>query len=215
MKTIIIIASILAGVTIFFTVKTRNEPHMTIRQKITKVFYPLIMKMGKTTVKSNADQKQQLPLKSVYELPNIVLLDGSSFNLSDCKGKKVIIVNTASDCGFTAQYEELENLYRQHKDSLIIVGFPANDFGNQEKYDNATIAGFCKKNYGVSFPVAEKVVVVKNNQQHPLYQWLTNENQNGWNNQAPTWNFCKYLIDENGTLIGFYNSNVKPEDVLR
>lgn len=187
---------------------------MTLRQKITKVFYPLIMKMGKTTVKTNKAEPIKQPLKSLYELPDVVLLDGTIFRWTEAKGKKIMIVNTASDCGYTAQYEELEKLFEKHKDSLVIIAFPANDFGKQEKYDNATISGFCKKNYGVSFPVAEKAGVVQDSMQHPVYQWLTDPKQNGWNNQPPTWNFCKYLIDENGSLIGFYNSNVRPEMVM-
>jgi glutathione peroxidase len=93
---------------------------------------------------------------------------------------------------------------------LVIIGFPANDFGNQEKGDNATIAAFCKKNYGVSFPLAEKSIVVKKDGQHPLFKWLTDPAKNGWNKQAPTWNFCKYLIDENGNLLRFSDSNVEP-----
>jgi glutathione peroxidase len=93
---------------------------------------------------------------------------------------------------------------------LVIIGIPANDFANQEKYSNEKIAGFCKINYGVTFPLAEKAIVIKNSNQLSLYKWLSEKSQNGWNDQAPTWNFCKYIIDENGTLTYFLNSSVSP-----
>ena len=116
--------------------------------------------------------------------------------------------------GFTGQYEELENLYRENKDKLVILGFPANDFKEQEKKDNADIASFCKINYGVSFQLMQKSQVVKGAAQNPVFQWLSQPAQNGWCEQAPLWNFSKYLIDEQGVLQGFYSQMISPKKVL-
>ena len=121
-----------------------------------------------------------------------------------------MLVNTASDCGFTPQYHDLQNLYQEFKDKLTIIGFPANDFGEQEKGSDKEIANFCEVNYGVSFPLAKKSKVVKGPDQNKIFEWLTNKNENGWNEQQPTWNFCKYLVDENGKLTHFFESSVSP-----
>ena len=161
-------------------------------------------KNNRTLIQPNV----QAPV-SFYDL-HALLMDGQSKSFSDFKNKKVLIVNTASDCGYTAQYEGLQNLHEKYKDQLIIIGFPSNDFGEQEKYDNAEIVQFCKKNYGVDFLLAKKASVIKQNDQHAVFRWLTDENKNGWNNQEPVWNFCKYLIDENGNLVGFFESAVEP-----
>jgi glutathione peroxidase len=130
--------------------------------------------------------------------------------LSAYKGKKIIIVNTASDCGYTGQYEELQKLYSQRKSEIVIIGFPANDFKQQEKGSNEEIASFCKKNYGVEFPLAMKATVIKNDQQHAIFKWLSDPAQNGWNTQAPSWNFSKYVLDEEGKLIGYFDPGVSP-----
>jgi glutathione peroxidase len=148
------------------------------------------------------------------------LNNGTELSKDSFKGKKIMIVNTASECGFTGQYEQLEQLYQKYKDRLIIIGFPSNEFGNQEKGNNEYIASFCKINYGVSFPLAIKGEVLKSDTQQDVYRWLTDSKLNGWNNQVPTWNFCKYLIDENGVLVDFFNSGINPlgkevEDALR
>jgi glutathione peroxidase len=137
-------------------------------------------------------------------------LEGGTIDFSAFKGKKILIVNTASECGYTPQYEGLEKLYRANKGKLIIVGFPANNFGAQEPGDNKTIAGFCKKNYGVSFPMAAKISV-KGGDQAAIYQWLTQKAKNGVKDSEVKWNFQKYLIDENGHLIEVFPSAVKPE----
>ena len=130
--------------------------------------------------------------------------------LSELKGKKILLVNTASDCGYTAQYAGLQALHEKHFDKLVIVGFPANDFGAQEKGPDDGILEFCKVNFGVSFPLAKKSTVIKSLEQNEVYRWLTNEENNGWNNVAPTWNFCKYLVDEEGNLVNFFESGVDP-----
>ena len=139
-----------------------------------------------------------------------VLNDGSSFDMASLKGKKVLLVNTASECGYTGQYEQLQKLYSQRNPGLVVIGFPANDFKEQEKGSNEEIASFCKKNYGVTFPLIEKSVVIKTPQQNNVFQWLTDPAKNGWNSQAPTWNFCKYLVNEEGVLVDFFASGIEP-----
>ncbi len=138
-------------------------------------------------------------------------IDGTEIDFGQYKGKKVLIVNVASECGYTPQYEDLQKLYEQYGDKLVILGFPANNFGGQEPGSNEEIQAFCKKNYGVTFPLFEKISVLGDDM-HPLYKWLTNKELNGWNEQKPKWNFSKYLLDENGNLIKYYSSTVKPFD---
>jgi glutathione peroxidase len=149
------------------------------------------------------------PITSVYTIP-FELINGDTTDLSAYRGKKIVVVNTASDCGYTGQYEELQKLYEQRKDDVVIIGFPANDFKQQEKGSNEEIASFCKKNYGVEFPLAMKTTVVKSADQHPIFKWLSDQKQNGWNEQAPSWNFSKYVIDEQGKLIGYFDPGVSP-----
>jgi len=148
---------------------------------------------------------------SIYDYP-LTTIDGKEFDLNSIKGKKILIVNVASKCGYTYQYEGLQNLFEKYSDKLIILGFPANDFLWQEPAKNDKIKEFCSANYGVTFPMFEKTSVKKSDSQHPLYTWLSNKDLNGWNDNAPSWNFCKYLIDEDGTLIEMYSSKVKPFD---
>lgn len=139
-------------------------------------------------------------------------IDGSDFNFSGLKGKKVMIVNTASKCGFTPQYEDLQRLYEKYKDkNFIIIGFPANDFLKQEPGTNAEIAEFCQKNYGVTFPMMAKISV-KDNEMHPVYKWLTQKSLNGFSDSKVKWNFQKYLIDEKGNLVAVHYSKTKPFD---
>ncbi|WP_033417833.1 glutathione peroxidase [Cytophaga aurantiaca] len=148
------------------------------------------------------------PTTSIYDI-EVVTIDGKAFDLHTLKGKKILIVNTASKCGYTPQYEELQQLHTLHGDSLTILGFPCNDFGGQESGTETEIATFCTKNYGVTFQMFEKLHV-KGDEQHPLYKWLTTPTLNGWNKDAPSWNFCKYLISENGELLNYFGSGVKP-----
>jgi glutathione peroxidase len=136
-------------------------------------------------------------------------IDGSIIDFSQFKGKKILIVNTASQCGFTPQYKDLEKLYQQYKDKLVVIGFPANNFGGQEPGSNAEIKTFCTRNYGVSFLMAAKVSV-KGNDMHPLFKWLTNKSENGVMDATIRWNFSKFLIDENGIPIAFFSSLTKP-----
>lgn len=137
-------------------------------------------------------------------------LEGEEVAFEKYKGKKILVVNTASECGYTPQYEKLEQLYQRYADRLIILGFPSNDFGGQEPGDANQIRTFCTKNYGVSFPLFEKVKT-SGSGISPVYAWLTDPARNGWNKEAPTWNFCKYLLDEQGQLLAFYPSSVEPD----
>lgn len=135
-------------------------------------------------------------------------LDGSALHFKDFKGKKILIVNTASRCGYTPQYAQLEELYAKHKDQLVVVGFPANNFGGQEPGSNQEIEAFCKKNYGVSFPMAAKVSV-KGSDQHALFKWLTTADNPDFQGDIK-WNFEKFLLDEEGKLIRRYRSGANP-----
>jgi len=137
-------------------------------------------------------------------------LEGEDFDLSSLKGKKVMVVNTASKCGFTPQYKDLEMLYEKYQGELVIIGFPANNFANQEPGTASEIREFCTLNYGVTFPMMEKISV-RGNDIHPLYKWLTSKDKNGIMDSEVKWNFQKYLIDENGKLVDVLYSRDKPE----
>ena len=138
-------------------------------------------------------------------------LDGNDFDFSSLRGKKVLVVNTASKCGFTPQYATLEKIYEKYKDNnFVVIGFPANDFLRQEPGTNEEIAEFCQKNYGVTFPIMQKISV-KGDNMHPVYRWLTSKAENGRQDSKVTWNFQKYMIDETGNLVGYASPNEKPD----
>ncbi len=149
------------------------------------------------------------PSTSVYDIP-LTRIDGEATDLKAYKGKKIVLLNVASKCGYTPQYADWEAFHREHGENVVVLGFPANNFMGQEPGTNEEIATFCERNYGVSFPMFEKLSV-KGSDQHPLYGWLTDPAQNGWNEKGPSWNFCKYVIDEQGKLTHFFASGVKPE----
>ena len=146
--------------------------------------------------------------QSVHEF-TINTIDGESINLSDFKGKKMLFVNTASQCGFTPQYMELQELHEKHGDELVIIGFPANNFGGQEPGSNDQIKTFCQKNYGVSFMLSEKVSV-KGKNIDPIFKWLNAQDNQSFKGDI-MWNFEKYLIDESGKLLKRYRSMIKPD----
>jgi len=150
-----------------------------------------------------------LSAQSIHSF-NVKSIDGTALNLAKFKGKKILIVNTASKCGYTPQYEGLEKVYEQYKDKLVIIGFPCNQFGGQEPGSNEEIVDFCKKNYGVTFPLADKIDV-KGDNTAPIYQWLTQKTKNGVLDASIGWNFNKFLLDENGKMIAYFPSNVKPD----
>ena len=137
-------------------------------------------------------------------------LEGENFDFASLKGKKVLIVNTASKCGNTPQYKDLEALYEKYQGELVIIGFPANNFGGQEPGTASEIREFCTKNYGVTFPMMEKSSV-KGSDMNPVYKWLTSKELNGVRDSEVTWNFQKYLIDENGNLVDMLNPKEKPD----
>ena len=149
--------------------------------------------------------------KSIHNF-NVQDIYGNKFDFKSLKGKKVMVVNTASKCGLTYQYENLENLYSQYKnDNFVIIGFPANNFLWQEPGSDEKIASFCKENYGVSFPMMSKISV-KGSSIHPIYKFLTNKSENGVLDSSVSWNFQKYLIDENGFIVRVVSPRTKPDD---
>ncbi|MES2567404.1 MAG: glutathione peroxidase [Bacteroidota bacterium] len=146
--------------------------------------------------------------KSLHEF-RAQTLEGADFNFADLKGKKVLIVNTASECGYTPQYKDLEALHQKYKSkNLVIIGFPCNDFGGQEPGTSADIKAFCTKNYGVTFQMMEKISISKS----PIYQWLTSKKENGVLDATVKWNFNKFLIDEKGEVVKYLGSGIKPMD---
>jgi glutathione peroxidase len=184
---------------------------LSLRQRILKIIYPLFVwskqKTGKQKTVSNHGIAS--PPVSFYSL-SVMLNNGKEVSFEKLKGKKVLVVNTASNCGYTPQYAELQKLYQHSKEELEIIAFPANDFKEQEKGNDEDIAQFCAINYGVSFPIAKKSVVVKNKEQHPVFKWLTDKKLNGWNDASPSWNFSKYLINETGALTHYFEPAVSP-----
>ncbi|MDB5234087.1 MAG: glutathione peroxidase [Hymenobacter sp.] len=158
------------------------------------------------TAMTNVLETEKAPA-SVYDF-TVKSIDGKDVKLSKYKGKKLLIVNTASKCGFTPQYKELEELSKKYGNKVAVLGFPSNSF-NQELASNAEVATFCEKNYGVTFPLFE-TVAVKGDDAAPLYKYLSDKSKNGAVSDAPTWNFCKYLVDEKGHVVKFYNSKVTP-----
>lgn len=170
-------------------------------------FMAFSWKKENKTVVSNPNQV------SIYDF-KLKTLDGKDITLEKFKGKKMLLVNVASECGYTHQYKNLEALYEKYKDKLEVIGFPANNFGGQEPGTAEEIKTFCTKNYGVTFQMMEKISV-KGSDMHPLYKWLSTKAENGVTDEAPKWNFCKYLIDENGKIIKYFSSKVDPmsEDI--
>ncbi len=176
-----------------------------------KILLPFLLFIACTsaTTKTKQMETSTSTATSVHEF-KVSSIDGGTIDFSAFKGKKIMIVNTASQCGYTPQYEGLEKLYEQYKDKLVIVGFPANNFGEQEPGSNTEIEQFCKKNFGVTFPLAAKVDVVGDNT-HPLFKWLTNKELNGVLDAEVKWNFNKFLLDEDGKLLAYFPSKVTPE----
>ena len=164
-------------------------------------------KNQKNDVSQTKTADQQMS-KTIYDY-KVESLDGQEINFADFKGKKILVVNTASECGFTPQYADLEKLSKDYENNLIIVGFPANNFGGQEPGSNTEIGAFCEKNFGVTFPMAAKVSV-KGDDTAPIFKFLTEKDLNGVKNTAILWNFTKFLIDENGHLIDTFISTTKP-----
>jgi glutathione peroxidase len=149
--------------------------------------------------------------QSLYDFKVKSLVGNKTIDLSMYKGKKVVILNVASKCGYTKQYADWEKFNKEHGDKVVVLGFPANNFNGQEPGTNEEIATFCSATYGVTFPMFEKVSVLGDDQA-PIYKWLSSKDLNGWNDKVPTWNFCKYVVNEKGELTNFFASKILPTD---
>ncbi len=187
-----------------------------------KILLPALAFMACTG--SNTQTQTSAMINSTHispdSIPNIYgfsveKLEGGTISLADFKGKYLLLVNTASECGYTPQYKDLQKLHETHGHQLVVIGFPANNFGSQEPGSNVEISGFCKKNYGVSFPMAAKISV-KGQDMAPLYQWLTQKKLNGVMDAEVSWNFNKFLVGKDGRLITKFESSVEPmsEEIL-
>lgn len=189
---------------------------MTLRQRIMKFFYPALLLLNRVTSGKGSvvrNTRQSRPHHSVYDLETTDI-HGQPLPLGAFRGRKMLFVNTASNCGYTQQYDDLEQLYRQFPQRLVIIGFPSNNFHNQEKGSNSEIAEFCRINFGVSFPLAEKSDVLPGKNQNRIFRWLTRSAENGWNNKVPEWNFSKYLLNEEGVLTHYFGPSVSPRSEM-
>jgi glutathione peroxidase len=211
----IIVPAGLLFIFLCFVVVNAKSQQMSIKQYVMRWVYPVITSLSQKKAKRLAHD----PVDASVDFYTLEALknDGDKLSFSTLKGKPVLIVNTASNCGYTPQYADLQKLYAKYKDQLHIIAFPSNDFRNQESGTDAAIAQFCKANYGIEFTLMKKTVVKKGNGQHLVYQWLTDPKQNGWNEQAPSWNFSKYVINKEGRLIRYFDPAVSPlsDEVLK
>ena len=171
-------------------------------------FTIVLLLSGFTYKKISKNDSEVAALANFYDL-KATSIDGEEISFNDFKGKKVLIVNVASKCGYTYQYAEIQKLQDLYGEKVVVLGFPSNDFLFQEPGSNEKIAEFCESVYGVTFQMFEKIAT-KGKNQSPVYEWLSKPELNGWNNQSPSWNFCKYLINEEGNLVGFFDARVKP-----
>ena len=171
------------------------------------VVFILFAGCGTNRMESKPEGISESPT-SIYDI-KVNAIDGNEIDFNDYRGKKLLIVNTASECGFTPQYEDLQKLHEAYKGQITILGFPSNDFGGQEPGTNSEIVSFCTNNYSITFQMFEKSIV-KGKNKSELYSWLSTKEKNGWNESEPGWNFCKYLIDEKGEIVNFYGSAISP-----
>ncbi|HEY0262677.1 MAG TPA: glutathione peroxidase [Chitinophagales bacterium] len=184
----------------------------TFKQNVLRFLYPVFRKALKGRNGKVFNNAKNISPKESFYSQKATLSNGKDLDFSVFSGKKVLLVNTASDCAYTGQYAELQSLHEKLGDKLEIIAFPANDFQEQEKGSDKDIAQFCQLNYGVTFPLAKKGVVVKTGEQQPIFKWLTNAKANGWNDHAPDWNFSKYVIDEKGNLAHYFGPSISPLD---
>ncbi len=164
---------------------------------------------GKSKTVDAQTAKESNPNESIYNIKIMQLDEKTALDLSQYKGKKILFVNTASECGFTPQYEDLQKLQDKYPEKLVVIGSPCNQFGGQEPGNSDQIATFCKKNFGVTFMLTQKLDV-KGTNQHPLFQWLTSKSKNGVLDSEVKWNFNKFLVDENGKLVAYFASTTGP-----
>ena len=165
--------------------------------------------------KDSVNASSKLPSKKSFYDIGLNDINGNPIDLKSFEGKKIMLVNVASRCGYTSQYSDLQSLYFTQSDKIEIIGIPCNDFGRQEPGTPEEIKNFCSTNYGVTFTIAEKSKI-KSSPTSEIYEWLSSPELNGWNSTLPSWNFCKYIIDEKGNLIKFFKSGVNPtsSDIL-
>jgi glutathione peroxidase len=185
---------------------------MTFRQRLLKALYPLYLKVSGLlgrhhTIISNRERVR--PAASLFD-QQLQLANGTALQLQSLRGKKLLLVNTASDCIYTAQYQELQELMAHYGDGLVVIAFPSNDFKEQERGTDTDINSFCQLNYGVTFPVAHKAPVASGPDQQAIFRWLTDKKLNGWNSKAPSWNFSKYLVNEEGVLTHYFDPAITP-----
>lgn len=188
---------------------------MSLRRDLLRAIYPTYRLLMSFTEKGTIHTNENMasPAQTFYGLQT-QLNDGTTLQFESFRGKKVLLVNTASDCVYTDQYAELEHLAKDTNDKLVVIAFPSNDFNAQEKGTDKEIAAFCSRKYHISFPLAAKSHVLGNNQ-HPVFRWLTDSRQNGWNEQLPAWNFSKYLVDENGVLTHYFGPAITPASIKK
>lgn len=180
---------------------------MLIASKYGDIVYALFRRLGRKKFSSNSSLEPLVPL---YHIP-LVTIKGEVITLEKYRGKRILIVNVASECGYTPQYAQLQELHDNSGNDIAVLGFPCNQFGSQEPGNEEQIIAFCSRAYGVTFPMFSKVLV-SGPEQHPLFRWLSDPSMNGWNNVAPDWNFCKYVIDEKGKLLHYLSPSIKPFD---
>ena len=186
---------------------------MSLVLKLISYTYFLRMKLCKITgmgIRIYENKGMARASNNFYTL-TATLNTGDKISFEKYRGKKLLIVNVASQCGYTPQYKELETLHQTNKD-ITVLGFPSNNFGSQEPGADKDIAEFCKRNFNITFSVFKKNDV-KGKSKQPIYEWLTDKNKNGWNDLEPRWNFYKYLIDENGNLLKVFSSAISPLDI--
>ena len=184
---------------------------MTNRQKLLKAIYPAWTWLARLKGKNTTELPSHLKKTPVSFSPlKSTLNNNTKLAFAPLKNKKVLLVNTASDCGYTNQYDGLQKLYEEYKDKLVIIGFPANDFKEQEKGSDEDIAQFCKQNFGVTFSLMKKSVVIKSKEQNNVFRWLTDSTKNGWNHKPPSWNFAKFLVNEDGLLTNYFGPSISP-----
>ena len=179
---------------------------------ISMIFNSFYSFMFNSVSEIKQDNKKELNSDSFYNL-SALSIDGNMINFKSFKGKKVLIVNVASECGYTNQYDDLQYLHRKYSNRLVILGFPSNNFGKQEPGSNVNILEFCQSNFGVEFQMFQKTDVIGENS-HPVYKWLSSSTLNGWNDKSPKWNFYKYLIDDKGKLSKVLASSINPRDSI-
>lgn len=189
---------------------TPRQWFLRLANPIVQFYASVMSKRGQ--IRLNTDLKA--PLQSFYDL-SVVLNDGEKIDFLTLRNKKVLLVNTASDCIYTSQYKGLQQLAGNYTGKLVVIAFPSNDFGNQEKGTDKQVADFCRSNFHISFPISQKSTVRKTTAQHPVFQWLTEETKNGWNNREPSWNFTKFLVDEEGFLTHYIGPAVAPARLHR